>query len=441
MRSSSLRQRLLGTLLLPITLGILLVGASACYSTYHEAIEVYDAEQVHFAKVLMTLAEEIKAPGTVHIEGPKRPDAYEKYLTFRIWKGDGLLLQSDNAALLGPVTQTEGFADRIIGDKRWRFYVERQNDMIVEIAEDNEVRLDLVWHIVAGIFLPQVIIVPIVAIIIWLGITWGLVPAERLSELVRRRNVNKLEAIPSADVPRELLPMVAAINDLMQRVTDAVRVEKNFTTYAAHEMRTPIAALKTQTQVILRTKDTNKQKELAGALLVTINRTQRMIEQLLTYARVQHNDVQLAPIMLSPIIEDEIRHAIPRALEKQINVESQIAADAQVLGQEELIRLALANLLDNALKYTQTGGSLAITLTVTGRHTVLSIKDSGPGISIDRRPHVFDSFYRIPGTDAPGAGLGLAIVRWACDAQHITIDVGEGIDGRGVGFTLHFMAS
>lgn len=440
MSTTSLRGGLLKKLLPSIVLGILLVGGASCYSTYHEAKEVYDAEQVHFARILRTLAQEIDKAETVNIEGPKRHDAYEKYLTFRVWKNGTLLLQSDNARDFGPMTQTQGFTDRMIGTTRWRFYVEDHGDIRVEVAEENEVRLDLVRHILAGIFLPQLIILPIVALIIWVGITRGLQPIELLSALVRKRNINELAPIPSGRAPDELLPMVDAINDLMRRVDDARRIEKNFTNYAAHEMRTPIAALKTQAQVILRTKEPQKQKELAGELLATVSRTQRIIEQLLTYARVQHHTLVPARIDLSAIVLDEMRHAVVRAIEKQVTLEQRVAEGVSVSAQDELLRLVVTNLLDNAIKYIPPGGTIEVVLEAGERSPVLHVRDNGPGIPAEALPHIFDPFYRITGAASSGSGLGLTIVKWACDLQHITMDVTSGIDGRGVGFTLHFQS-
>ena len=438
MTTTSLRGGLLRMLFPSIALGILLVGGASCYSTYHEAKEVYDAEQVHFARIMHTLGQEIDRGETIDIEGVKRHDAYEKYLTFRVWKNGKLLLQSDNARDFGPMTQTLGFTDRMINDTRWRVYVEENDGIRVEVAEENEVRLDLVRHILAGIFLPQMIILPIVAIIIWVGITRGLRPIERISALVRRRNVNELAPIPGGKAPDELLPLVDAINDLMRRVEDVRRIEQNFTNYAAHEMRTPIAALKTQAQVILRTKEPEKQKELAGELLDTVSRTQRIIEQLLTYARVQHHALEAAQLHLSELVLDELRLVVARALEKEVMLEHRIAEGVEVLAQDELLRLIIANLLDNAIKYIPAHGRIEVELAATAKGAKLSIRDNGPGIPPEALPHVFDPFYRITGAASSGSGLGLTIVKWACDLQHILIDVTPGLEGRGIGFTLHF---
>lgn len=438
MNTPSLRGRLIKSLMLPILGGILLVGIASCFSTYHEAAEIYDAEQVHFAKVLHTLAQQVEQGEVISIEGVKRKNAYEKYITFRVWKSGKLFLQSDNVHDFGPITQAEGFTDRMIGETRWRFYVEQVGDVTVEVAEQNEVRVDLVRHILAGIFLPQLIIIPIIAIIIGFGISRGLAPVERLSQLVRSRHINELTPISMRGIPKELRPMGDATNDLMRRVNDAMRIEKNFTNYAAHEMRTPIAALKTQAQVILRTQEPQKQKELAGELLGTIDRTQRIIEQLLTYARVQHQEVALQPVALKSLVEDEVRYAIPRAVEKDITINTEKVKAVTAQAQEELLRLAIVNLLDNAIKYIPAGSLIEVTLHENSGVVILSIQDNGPGITADDLPHIFDPFYRVTGNAPSGAGLGLAIVKWACDLQHIRIIAAPGIEGRGVSFALHF---
>jgi signal transduction histidine kinase len=298
-----------------------------------------------------------------------------------------------------------------------------------------------VRHILAGVFLPQLIIIPVIAIIIGFGISRGLQPVERLSQSVRTRNINQLEPISTAGTARELRPMVDAINDLMGRVSDAMRIEKNFTNYAAHEMRTPIAALKTQAQVILRTHDAEKQKQLASELLLTIDRTQRIIEQLLTYARVQHQQVVLSPVNLRALVLDEVRHVVPRAMDKQVTIDAEDLAECTVPVQEDLLRLALSNVLDNAVKYIGEGGRIVVNLTYSEDGAVLAVRDDGPGVRPEDRMHLFDPFYRVTGNKAPGAGLGLAIVKWACDLQHIAITVESGLDGRGLGTILHIVAS
>ena len=433
---ASLRGRLLRMLLLPILGGILLVGAASYFSTYHEAAEIYDAEQVHFAKVLHTLARQVDKGSRVAIEGFPRYNAYEKYLAFRVWKEGVLFLQSDNVDAFGPMTQNEGFTDRMIGTVRWRFYKETQGDYIVEVAEEYEVRLDLVRHILGGIFFPQLIIFPVIAIIIGVGVTRGLQPVETLSQRVRRRSLHQLKPISTGLTPKELLPMVDAINDLMRRVDDAMRIEKHFTNYAAHEMRTPIAALKTQAQVMLRTKDTGKQKELAAALLETIDRTQRIIEQLLTYARVQHHDAVLTTQDISPLVLDELRNLAPRVVEKQLTLTHEIPACVMACVHADLLRLIITNLLDNAVKYTPAHGTIAVTLRQQDGIVMLTVQDDGPGLTAEQQQHMFDPFYRVAGNSATGAGLGLAIVKWACDTQQIHIHTHAGINGRGLSIQL-----
>lgn len=437
MSSLSLRRRLLRTLMLPIISGIMLAGVWSYFAAFHEAGEMYDGAQVHFARVLHTLAQQVTKAETIPVEEvPKRGGAYEKYLTFRVWKDGRLLVQSDNAENFGPITREQGFTDREIDGTPWRFYVEHQGRISVEVAEETKVRFDLVRHILWGTFSPQLISIPVVvALIIWFSIAWSIRPVDRLSQLVRTRHVNQLTPLSSDGVPRELRAIVDAINDLMQRVGDAMRVEKNFTSYAAHEMRTPIAALKTQAQVILRTREPERQKELARDLLETVSRTQHIIEQLLTYARVQNDAVELAAIPLDTLVLDEVRFAIPRALEKQITIDTEIPP-AQAMAQPALLRLVLSNLLDNAIKYIAPGGRIALTWQEEPETLLLTLRDDGPGVTAEQLPHIFDPFFRVTGAAAAGAGLGLAIVRWACEVQHITIDTHDGIGGRGLGFTL-----
>lgn len=444
MKRCSLRVRLLRILLIPVIIAYAIIGIASYYSSYHEAEEVYDAQLTHLAKVLRALTQREINDADINekrvvINDLLELHEYEKNFAYRVWRAGNIILYSSNAESFGPASVVpNGFVERIINGKRWRFFILHDGNVTVEVAERYEVRIDLIHHILVGIFLPQLLIIPSLALIIWFGLIQGLRPLDTLSELIRRRNPNNLERIDAPFVPREIAPVVDSINDLMLRVTDVLEREKQFSNYAAHELRTPLAALKTQCQVALRANDVEQSGPMFRELLPAIDRMQHLVEQLLSFVRIKASDNHQEQVELTEVCREVLKDIAPLAVEMHRELESELVTHATVKGNAEMLSALVRNLVSNAIKYTNEGGHVLVSLQSDAGNVVLRVADDGIGISEKDRCNIFDNFYRVAGTGTEGCGIGLAIVKWVADMHHAELVLGEGLDGKGTSFTLRF---
>jgi signal transduction histidine kinase len=443
MSRRSLRLRLIKILLLPVIIAYVIIGVASYYSSFHEAEEIYDAQLAHFARVLRALTkDEIDGrkilEKRVLIDGDLRLHEYEKNFAYRVWFEGKTILYSSNAEGFGPVSVSDGFAERIIQSKRWRFFILHEGPVTIEVAERYEIRIDLIHHILQGIFLPQLLIIPSLALIIWLGVVQGLRPLNALSDLIRHRNPNNLEKIDAPIIPGEIVAVVESINDLMIRVTDVMEREKQFTNYAAHELRTPLAALKTQLQVALRSKDKDQAQEMFREMLPGIDRMQHLVEQLMLFVRVKATENQQQVVDLTVVCREVLKDMVPLAVQTQRSLESDLAEDCMIHGNDEMLSALVRNLISNALKFTDKGGHVQVILEKSADSVQLRVMDDGIGIPEKDRRYIFDSFYRVAGTDTEGCGLGLAIVKWVADMYHAEISLSAGLGDKGTSFTLSF---
>ncbi len=442
---TSLSVRLLQLLVLPIIAAFIFVGIASYYAAYKEARQIYDAQLTHFASVLHELTEQEiaqKKTQLKRINTDVSPDlhAYEKNFAYRVWLNRELILYTSNSDSFGSLIETSGFTERLFEDHHWRFYVLHDGDISIEVAERYEVREELISHILGGIFLPHILIIPLITMVIWFGVARGIRPLNAISSVIRKRDPNNLEPIDAPVIPAEIVPVVDAINDLMKRTSHVLEHEKQFSNYAAHELRTPLAALKTQLQVALRTKDPKKADRMLHEALPTIERMNMLIEKLLTFVRVQQSDQVFAPVDISSLCKENAQETAAYALSLKRTLECDIQDGLCIEGERSMLLAMLRNLLENALKYTHEDGYVLLSLSQHDGHVILTVKDDGIGLNHAEQEKLFDSFYRAADFHAEGSGLGLAIVKWVADAHHATIATKKGLGGEGVTFEVSFPA-
>lgn len=316
--------------------------------------------------------------------------------------------------------------------------------VIVQVAETRQKREQLASRIIAGVLLPQFAILPLAVILVWLGLTRGLAPLNRLQQLIRRRRPDDLSPVPLRIVPDELRPVIAAFNDMMARLEDNLGAQHRFIAAAAHQLKTPLTGLKTQTELALRETDTGQLHDYLERISASVDRASRLTYQLLQLARAEashdgrgHNET----VDLGSLARAATMHCAPRALAKNIDLGFEEAGTAmQILGHPLLLREMIDNLVDNAIKYTPSGGCVTVRMRA-GADWVLEVEDSGIGIAAEDRPKVFERFFRVLGTGAEGSGLGLAIVREIIDLHRARIEVLENPAGRGTLMRVIFSRS
>ena len=337
---------------------------------------------------------------------------------------------------------------------------------LVQVAETLGKRSRLATEIIKGVILPQFVILPLAVLLVWLALARGIAPLNDLQRRIRLRDSNDLSPIDERQAPEEVSPLVRAINDLLGRLDHSIRTQKHFLADAAHQLKTPLAGLRTQAELAQRQIDAGQTdaQALKASLAQIAHSSQRaahMVNQLLSMARAENQEdaMRKEPVSLSRLAPLTVRDFVPRAMDKRIDLgfegptSDDEAAGLWVHGQPVLLGELIRNLVDNALAYTPPGGTVTVRVVDDpfGQVVVLQVEDSGPGIAAAERERVFQPFYRGLGTAVDGSGLGLAIVReiaLAHDAEVLLDDAlpRQGADaaqrsgGCGARFTVRFAA-
>ena len=296
--------------------------------------------------------------------------------------------------------------------------------MLVQVAETLGKRSRLTNEIIKGVILPQFVILPLAVLLVWLALARGIAPLNELQRRIRSRESSDLSPIDERRIPDEVAPLVRAINDLLARLDQSISSQKHFLADAAHQLKTPLAGLRTQAEFAQREIDEGRSEpaELKRSLqqiALSSQRAAHMVNQLLAMARAedQEHAAQRSEVNLAELATETVRDFVPRALDKRIDLGYEgpepDAFSLSLLGHGLLIRELIRNLVDNALLYTPPGGTVTVRIVEDpfGQVCVLQVEDSGPGIPESERDKVFQPFYRALGTNVDGSGLGLAIVR------------------------------
>ena len=290
-----------------------------------------------------------------------------------------------------------------------------QPPVLVQVAETLEARTQLANEIIKGVIVPQFIVLPLAVLLVWLALTRGLAPLTALQARIRRRRPEDRSPIDARAAPEEIAPLVESFNDLLARLSASLQVQKRFIADAAHQMKTPLAGLRTQSELALRQTDPAELRRSLTQIAAATERATRLINQLLALARAEHRGAEVPAVEavdLAQLTREVVRDWVSQAIERQIDLGVDVMAEAaEVFGAPLMLREMLGNLIDNALRYTPAGGSVTARVLRDGGQVVLEVEDTGPGIAEGERPRVFEPFYRVLGTQVEGSGLGLAIVR------------------------------
>lgn len=437
--SYSIRRRLLLTLL-SITGVIWSVTAATSYlDARHEIGELFDAQLAQSARTLLTVAghelEELSGSplDTAHIhfstDNPLLADGhkYEHKLAYQLWKQpeNTLLLRSFSAPDSHLSETANGYSEMEIKGDKWRIYslTDPLSGFQVQVGEAITIREELTNYIALRIGSPIVFALPLLTLLIYFGIGRSLLPLQRLAQAVVRRAPNNLEAIDARNAPSEIHPLVVALNSLFERLGRAFDSERRFTADAAHELRTPLAALKIQAQVARRSKDTTERDAAIDKMLEGVDRASRLVEQLLTLARVDPETgiMQGKAVDLQRLAEEIIGDHEAQARIKGIALQLKAQEGLSVIGHRDSLGILLRNLLDNAIRYTPNGGQIEVSLAKEAGTVALRVADSGPGIPPTERERIFGRFVRLAGQESSGSGLGLSIVQRIAELHQATI--------------------
>lgn len=439
--SFSLRRRLLLLLLGTVALAWIATALWSHFDARHEIEEIFDAQLAQSARVL--LAQAHHEPEEIDIDQRPLGHKYERKIAFQVWEEGVLVFRSANAPSMGMTDGSrDGYVDAAIESRPWRVFTltDREDDLQVQVAERREIRDKLARQIAARLLYPLLIALPALAFVIWIAVGRGLAPLRRLACEVARRAPGDLASVDGGAVPDEVRPLVESLNTLFVRLQQAFDSERRFTADAAHELRTPLAAIKTQAQVALGAIGDAERRHALESVVEGVDRATHLMEELLTLARLDPQATLAAPesVDLNALAAECVARFAPQALAKNVEIQLDRESPARIPGDSALLQALLGNLLDNAVRYSPPGSGITVRCRTEGGSPRLEVEDNGPGIPAHERDKVFDRFYRGLGSGETGSGLGLSIVRRIAELHGATVRMESGPAGRGLRAIIAF---
>ncbi len=447
-QSYSLRRRLVW-LLVSAVAAIWLVSTVVVYQrAHHEADELLDNQLTQVADTLLAIV----AGGEVdHFvkELHEHAQGYPVPIAFEIWRShDGVsqrLVTSPGHTELA-TDNSIGFSEHAHQGSSWRFYSvqDSEGEYRVIVGQAHAARDRLAREIGLSLLIPAALALPLMALAVWWGVGRTLRPVDAVARAVGALDPLALTPLDqSAPLPDEIAPLRQAFNALIQRVSEAFDNERRFTADAAHELRTPLAALKIQAQVALRASDAESRQHALSKVMSGVDRMTHLVEQLLTLARVDPGRQDMAPPSLDPadLIATVCADLMPLAQRQQQALSVDAQSGCAVAITPAWLQIALRNLVDNALRHAGKGAHIEVSLKKTGMGCALTVADDGPGVAPDMRPRLAARFVRGE-TEGEGCGLGLSIVSRIAALANARLEWGEGLarpdGGRGFSATLSF---
>ena len=408
----SLRARMLWSLLAVILLGAVIQGVSAYRTALKEANRIFDYNMQQMALSMRS--------GIPLANGGDSPDFDSGFGNFdfvvQIWTDNGVRIFESSPTLILPQRAVLGFSNVRTSRSQYRVFSLQTNSRVIQVAQDLAVRKQMAGGLALRTVGPIAMMVPLLMLVTWWVVTRSLSPVAKVRRQVASRAADDLSPVSEEGLPDEVRPLVHELNLLLGRVRTAFEAQRHFVADAAHELRSPLAALSLQVQTLRRAGDEAGREVAATRLAAGIERASRLIEQLLMLARQEASaatGARMEPVDLLEIVRYGIAEMTPLAHERDIDLGLQeTPATVRIEGQPQALAILLRNLIDNALKYTPMGGIVDVGIVASDRVTLI-VEDSGPGIGAESRERVLARFDRTgqPAVGVSGSGLGLAIVK------------------------------
>ena len=445
---ASLRARLLGGVLGAVSVVWIGVSVAGYLRSRQEMEDLFDA---HLAQSAALLVAQVSESGDeddreeleLELEHAPELHRYARNVAFQVWeRGHKLRVHSRNAPRTKLSATEEGFSDASVDGVRWRVFstwaLERR--VLVQMAERADAREAVSAQIAGHLLVPLLVALPLLGVGLLFAIGRALAPLRALADAVAARDPLRLEPVAADRVPREVRALVERLNELFARIEASLERERAFTADAAHELRTPLAAIRAQAQVARASGDDAERAHALGQVITGCDRATRLSEQLLTLARVDAGEwrERLVRCDLAEVAREVLAEFAPAAHARGVAVELHAEGPVAVRGDAALLHVLLRNLVDNALRYGAGGSAVRIEIAHSASHVLLRVVDRGPGIPAVERSRVLDRFYRGLGTGERGAGLGLAIAARIAALHGAVLELGEGPGGRGLAATLRW---
>lgn len=418
----SLRGRLLWFLLAAITIAALAQASIAYRTSLHDADQIFDYHMQQMALSLRSSTPLSNDEATARMEAQNASGNDD--MVVQMWSPDGVQMFHSVSRARLPQRAVLGFSNVRANGTTYRVFSVQTSNQTVQVAQDLAVRRNMAGNLALRTLGPIAVMMPILMLVVWWVVSGSLEPVARVRSQVASRQADDLSPVSDNGLPDEVRPLVQELNLLFGRVKTAFDAQQHFVADAAHELRTPLAALRLQAQSLDRADTPEARRIAVGRLTAGIDRATRLVEQLLVLARQEATAAEGAatrPVDLADLARRTAADLAGVAAAKGVDVGVQQADPASVDGQPDALQILLRNLVDNGIKYTPSGGTVDISVQADGGKVTVVVEDSGPGIPPDERERVFDRFYRVAGSEAAGSGLGLAIIKAIAERHGATL--------------------
>jgi len=412
--------RLIRSVLAVLTLIWLIAAGVTWIDARHEVNELLDAHLAQSAALLLVqrygdFDDDDIVADRLAVRQP------QPTVLFQVFQAGKLVLRSDDAPAQ-PVSggAAPGYRTVAAGGTAWRVFAaaDRSRDLLVLVAERSAARQSILWAVLRSTLWPLVVALPLLAVASWAVVRHGLAPLRALGQAVQARQPAALAPIVADGLTSELQPLLSSLNDLLGRVSVLLESERRFTADAAHELRTPIAAIRVQAQVAAAEADPAARQHALAATVSGCDRAARLVDQLLTLSRLEANGVtELTRVDLREVVRQVVAALAPQAGYKRQELRLEAGLACPVWGNDILLALLARNLIDNAIRYSPTSASIHVRLTCEHAQFALEVDDSGPGLSQPQLARLGERFFRVPGSGESGSGLGWSIARRICQAH------------------------
>ena len=417
---NSIRVRVLLSLLGMLVVTAVVMGALTYRNVLAETESLFDYQ-------LRQMAFSLRDQGEIAPAQASTLADEELDFVVQIWTVDGRIIYPPRLRDDLPTRAQLGLADVTARGTTWRAFSVASRDRVIQVAQPLQIRQRLAAGAALRSVAPLLFIAPVLALLVWWLAAQTLAPLKRLADGVRARDEQSLQPLPAAGLPDEVAPLVGALNGLLQRLAASLGAQRAFVSDAAHELRSPLTALKLQMQLLKRAPDDAARGAAVEALNDGIDRAARLVEQLLALARAEPGAAlaAAAELDLSELVRAAVVDTLPFAQARGSTIELFADAPVAVRGDAAALTALVRNLADNAVRYAPRGARVELRVIDEGDAALLRVDDTGPGISPEERHRVFDRFYRHAAGDEAGTGLGLAIVRSVADRHGATVTLGD----------------
>jgi len=415
-------------------------AAMTWFDARHELDELLDSHLAQAAALLVAQQAPEVGDDDHGIDAPTL-HRYAPKVAFQVFHDGRLALRSANAPATPMVEAGEhfrtGFRTVQIGGRAWRVFAARgaERDVQVYVGEQVDSRDSILWAMLRGMLGPMLVALPLLALAAWWAVFRGVAPLRQLGRTLSERQPQALQPVVVAGAPSEMTPMLEALNGLFRRIAGLMESERRFTADAAHELRTPIAAIRAQAQVAMGEADDALRSHALQATLQGCDRAARLVDQLLTLSRLEAGAAPaFAAVDLGALVRQVTGNLAPFALQRQQAIEVDAVETCSVPGDATLLAVLVRNLVDNAIRYSETGAVVKLTLARRPGGVRMTVDDSGPGMAEADIARMGERFFRVMGSGQSGSGLGWSIVRRIAAVHGAEVRVGrsQALGGLGV---------